>query len=188
MLTFPFTKTGLLLLTLVITGCSTVTYEEPKSGPTARVRFVTETSDVAVVRGYKSTKCEGEYEMMRLRNGFLLNSSPKRMGIPLWDYHKNAAKEFFIPASTPQIFMLEGSKTIGNRINRCATFVRQTFEEGKDYEIKLHDAFNCKVIVSEIQTNTSGNVEKILLQKKDNRLSPDFTDSCLEKFHQRRLY
>ena len=178
----------LLLLTLTITGCASVTYEEPTSGPIARVRFVTDMEMVTVVRGYKSKECDDEHEMMRLRNGFVFNSDPRCLGIPLWDYHENGAKEFYIRAGVPQVYMFEGAK--GNRIIcKCGVVIQHTFEEGKDYEVSYKwNNCNCNVEVYEIRKNIVGNAEKILLQNRDRNLPSDFSKTCLAKFKEVLLY
>ncbi|WP_156962144.1 hypothetical protein [Candidatus Paracaedibacter symbiosus] len=180
---------GLLPLVLTIAGCASVTYEEPKSGSVARVRFVTNTDGGTIVRGYRSKECDGEYEMMRLRNGFLFNSDPRRLGIPLWNYHKNAAKEFFISAGIPQVYMFEGNELNERYSYKCGTVMQQIFEAGKDYEInyKWHKS-NCTLRIYEIKTSTSGSAEKVLLQERGNRLSSEFSNACLQKFKQVRWY
>jgi hypothetical protein len=149
-----------------MTGCASVTYEEPKSGPVvARVRFVSDMEEITVVRGYKSKECDDEHEMMRLRNGFVLNSDPRRLGIPLWNYHKNAAKEFFISAGIPQVYMFEAAQ--GTRyIYECGVVIQQTFDEDKDKDYEVNYKWNipnCNVKVYEIKKNTSGSAEKVLL-------------------------
>lgn len=174
-----------LLLALTISGCSTITYKEPKSGSVARVRFVSDLEGVTVVRGYSSTECDGEHEMMRLRNGFFINSDPRRLGIPLCDYHKNAAQEFFISAGVPQIYMFDATLYKNSSIYQCGVVVQQKFEEGKDYEVSYKwNNFNCNVEVSEIKANDSGRAEKVMLQKRDNRLN----QSCLTAFKKKRFW
>ena len=53
-------KIALLSLVLIIAGCASVTYEEPKSGPVARVRFVTNNDGTTIVRSYSSKECDEE--------------------------------------------------------------------------------------------------------------------------------
>ncbi|CZF81822.1 hypothetical protein GCE9029_02849 [Grimontia celer] len=86
---------SLVLAGMTFSGCSTISYEEPTEGPLAKVRFSTDFESIVHVSGYKNLNCEGESEWMRLRNGFLLNSSPKTLNIPLSDdLHENSFKEF----------------------------------------------------------------------------------------------
>jgi hypothetical protein len=42
---------------------------------------------------------QNETEWMRLRDGYLTNSQPKKLGMPLWNYHENAAKEVYVEAN-----------------------------------------------------------------------------------------
>ncbi|AIK96553.1 hypothetical protein [Candidatus Odyssella acanthamoebae] len=185
----PTPNIVLFPLALTIVGCTSVSYEEPKSGPVARVRFVTNRDGITVIRSYKSKKCDGGHEMMRISNGFDFNSSLRRLGIPLWDYHHNAAKELFIRANIPQVYMFQSAAQSGSYIYKCGVFVQQKFEEGKDYELSYKlDNNNCNLEVYEIKTNASGNPEKVLLQKRDKQLLPDFSESCLVKFKQPRWF
>ncbi|WP_139016800.1 hypothetical protein [Candidatus Odyssella thessalonicensis] len=179
----------LLFIAATVTGCASVTYEEPKSGPVARVRFVTDTPYITVIRGYSSKECNDEHEMMRLRNGFLFNSDPRSLGMPLGGYHKNAAKEFLITANIPQVYMFEHTEATGYYSYKCGVVIQQTFEEGKDYELSYHwNKPSCNIEVFELKKTGSDNIEKILLQKRDNKLISDFSHSCLTKFKQPRLY
>lgn len=50
--------TAVTVMVLILAGCiGTLTYEEPDSGPRARVRFVTSTERVTVLRSYADTQC-----------------------------------------------------------------------------------------------------------------------------------
>lgn len=176
-----------LPLALTVSGCSTVTYVEPTSGPVARVRFVSDSTGNTIVRSYASTNCDGENEMMRLRNGFLFNSEPKRLGIPLWNYHENAGKEFLISSNKPQIYMFDGGLVQGRKIIHCGVPIKLMFETNKDYEVSytLADS-KCFVDVSEIKKNASGQPEKVLLQRKDNTLGSEFSQACVDQFKKLR--
>ncbi len=178
-----------LPLALTLSGCSTVSYVEPTSGPTARVRFVTDTDQITIVRSYSSTNCDNESEMMRLRNGFLLVGEPRRLGIPLWNYHNNAGKEFLVNSNKPHVYMIEGSEQSYRQIRKCGTAIKQKFEEGKDYEISYKWNFsNCRVEVSEIKKDELGEFKKVILQERNNKLTPEFSKSCLSEFKKLRLY
>lgn len=177
-----------LLLMLVGSGCSSITYKEPESGPKARVRFATDSESVTTVRSYSSTKCDNEQHMMGLRKGFLLNPNEKQLGIPLWDYHKNAAKEVFVTANIPQIYLFASNKEIYYMRNQyllnCGVFIKQQFEAGKDYEISYKwDNNKCFAEISEIKLNSSGNYEKVLLQKRGSELTNDFSKICFTYFN-----
>lgn len=182
----PSLNIAFLVLSLITSGCTpSVTYVEPKTGPLARVRFVTADNGVTVY-SYSSKECNGEKEMMRLINDIALNSDPRRLGMPLWDYHKNAAKEFYVTAGIPHIYMFKSGTLSGRLQTRCGAFMQQTFEEGKDYELKLTNSTRCILEAYEIRMNASGSAEKVLLQKIDNKLSPDFSKACITNFKQHR--
>lgn len=178
-----------LPIALTISGCASITYVEPQSGPVAKVRFASNTSMPTIIRSYSSTACTGENEMMRLRNGFFLNSEPKKLGIPLWNYHENAAKEFFVSTNNEQIYMFESTEIIGGRNRKCGVAVKQKFEAGKDYELSYSmNNSNCYVVISEIKNNASGQPEKVILQKRDSHLSADFSEACISEFKKIRLW
>jgi hypothetical protein len=130
-----------LIFFLFSIGCSTIRYTEPTTGPAARVRFAADTKSVTVVWGYKTENCENEEEWMRLRNGPLVNSSPKTLGMPLWNHHKNSAKEFYVSTERPLILMFKGSETIVEIIRvwtyLCAVPIIYQLQE-KDYEVSFN--------------------------------------------------
>ena len=102
-----------VIISVVLTGCESLLYKEPMAGPQARVRFVTETEGVTVLRVYNDTHCTtNETEWMRLRDGFVLRSTPKVLGMPLWKYHKNAAKEVFVEANKLLNGLFTGGETV----------------------------------------------------------------------------
>src|SRR5262245_21412892 len=78
---------------------------ESVAGNEARVRFVT-TGNLTILRKYDDDECKkGEQELARLRNGFLLaNPGPplQKIGMPLWEFHENAATE--LPVATGKRF------------------------------------------------------------------------------------
>src|SRR5689334_19410425 len=90
---------------LLLAACATFTYQEPISGPRARVRFVgsSSNSSATAVYNYKDPKnCNDESRLMILKNGFLLRSTPRKLGLPLWQhYHENQAKEVYVTAGIP---------------------------------------------------------------------------------------
>jgi hypothetical protein len=172
----------------VLTGCSSISYEEPKSGPVARVRFVTDSNFIVNIYGYKPETCDEESYMMTLRNGFRFRTDAKRLGIPLWDYNENAGKEFLIPAGLPQIFSFRtialqqtGLYTFIER--SCFSVIHQNFEEGKDYELSHHYEYHsnrpfCSINLFEIKTNEKGISEKVPLQRQGSTLKPDLPKQC----------
>lgn len=184
-------KSIFLIITLsaLITGCSTTSYLELETGDLSRVRFATNETDIVVVRAYESTECNGESEWMRLRKGELINSSPKSLGIPLQTYHKNAFKEFNVPAEKENIIMFVGATQMGSQVYSCGVPLNiQFLEKGKDYEFFYQMGFNaCTVTVSEIQPSPSGYAEKNVLKIYQN--DPEgFGKSCMELFKKQRLF
>jgi hypothetical protein len=172
-------------------GCSSIRYTEPTTGPTARVRFAVDTESVTVVWGYKTENCENEEEWMRLRNGPLVNSSPKTLGMPLWNYHKNAAKEFYVSTERPLIVIFKGSETSfeirGVVTYLCAVPIIYQFED-KDYEVSFNwHKKQCTVDVFEIVKTESGAHEKRLLKAFDNKVRFNNAD-CMKAFKKLRLY
>ncbi|MCL1125403.1 hypothetical protein [Shewanella surugensis] len=130
--------TVLLLFGFIVSGCSTVKYVEPSEGPTAKVRFSSDLKEIVVVRAYDDSGCSNEREWMRLRKGFLFNSDPRILDIPLSDgIHKNAFKEFYITSGEEHVFMFKGIVVSNAVIHSCGVPIKVVFESGKMYEVKL---------------------------------------------------
>lgn len=86
---------------ILLAGCVPTLSHEPESGPRARVRFSTDSPGVTFIYQYRDVDCkQDELELGRLRNGICLLCSGKRLGMPLWNYHNNAAKEIYVTAGT----------------------------------------------------------------------------------------
>jgi hypothetical protein len=143
-----------------LTGCATLRYHEPTHGPRARVRFVAHSDEVTVLRAYDDARCRrNETEWMRLREGFLVNDAPKTLGMPLWSFHANAAKEVFVEANKPLTAMFVGSRTdhFGAAPRSCATPFSYAFAEGADYEVGFRLAANeCEVTISQLVRSADG--------------------------------
>lgn len=213
--------TGLLLyaviiISVVVTGCQSLRYEEPMAGPRARVRFVAETKSITVLRMYDDTDCTvNETEWMRLYDGFVLRSEPKVLGMPLWRYHKNAAKEVFVEANKPLHGLFTGSETVFrwfssdeseqsfDRLARreeefnhflhtrthyfCAAPFSFRFSEGEDYEVTFRlDRDRCEVVISQFAGITEA-PSLLEVAKFDNRVS-ESNNGCLTAFRKLRLY
>jgi hypothetical protein len=176
---------------LFTVSCSTTNYTEPTTGPTARVRFAVDTEAVTVVWGYKTENCENEEEWMRLRKGPLINSSPKTIGMPLWNHHENAAKEFYVSTQSPLILMFKGSET-GAQINGVSAYlcaVPLIYQlENKDYEVLFNwHRKQCTVDIFAIVKIESGAYEKRLLKTFDNKIRFNNAD-CMKAFKKMRAY
>lgn len=137
------------LLLLALSSCATLTYVEPTTGSRARVRFATTSASISVLRSFGDDHCTtGEQEMLRLRNGPLARPEPKRLGMPLWDFNDNAAKEVYMPAGK-QLNFLFGVNTASGGLAVAHFYfwtVRSTgipfsvtFDGSKDYEIVLDE-------------------------------------------------
>lgn len=175
---------------LFLLGCSTLSYQEPQTGPRAKVRFVTETDEVAVLWSYDDAACKtNESEVMRLRVGFLVNSNPKRLGLPLWDFHANAAKEIYFDASKPKYFLFSGDSIDppDTTMYSCAVPFSFHFEANKDYEVafKWHPQ-NCRVVISEL-TGEGSSASRVSLAVADNRARAE-SSGCMDQFKKTRLY
>jgi hypothetical protein len=179
-------KILLVITSLWLTGCASLTYQEPAQGPRARVRFVTDSS--AILRAYDDANCtQNEKEWMRLKNGFLFNSSPKTLMMPLQKYHKNAAKEVFVDASKPMHGMFFGAEQVGTTVYTCGVPFSFTFSENSDYEVKFEWSQNqCLAIVSQIVASGSDWTLK-QVGEFNNRVT-DSNRGCVDKFKMGRLY
>lgn len=103
------------ILTLCLSACNTLMYQEPASGDRARVRFLNVADAQTIVRSYEQTNCGGnEQEWMRLQNKFLFNSAPKSLDMPLQEaqWHKNSFKEVFVAAGSMHGMMVGANSYI----------------------------------------------------------------------------
>lgn len=181
-------KILLVVTSLWITGCASMSYKEPLQGPRARVRFVTTSVSPTVLRAYDDINCtQNETEWMRLRAGYLLNSNPKKLGMPLWSYHENAAKEVYVDASKQMHGMFFGSEQIGTTLYSCGVPFSFTFSANNDYEVKYQwSPSQCLATISQIVPNGSDWSLKEV-GKFDNRTN-DLNRGCLAQFKKTRLY
>lgn len=95
--------------------------------------------------------------MMRLRRGFLFNPAPKQLGMPLWAYHDNAAKEVYVSAATTFHGMFQTAARVsplGGR-KRCGIPFSIDLRTGKDYEFYF-DFERCSLVASEIVASPDG--------------------------------
>ena len=169
-------------------GCASITYVEPTQGERARVRFTTNTIAPTVLRSYDDRACStNEQEWMRLRNGYLISASPKRLGIALWAHHENAAKEVYADATKPLTLMFFGNETVGTTYYSCGVPLTHKFENNRDYEVAyVMTAPSCQATIYEISSKADGAV-RTHLSTFNNRTSPG-TATCLDQFKKMRLY
>ncbi len=171
-----------------MTGCASISYQEPESGPTANVRFVTDSNSITVVRYYSDMNCSDEQEWMRLRKGYFVNSDPKSLDMPLGDYHKNAFKEFKVDSTKPLTVMFDGDRSNVGGTFSCGSLVNLHMDEGKDYELNYSISFGgCTTDVYEIIENGRNSYKKDLIAKFDNKV-PKENQACLDAFEKTRWY
>ncbi|WP_155976203.1 hypothetical protein [Novispirillum itersonii] len=180
-------KSFILILCLLIAGCAPVSVVEPTGGNRARVRFVTNTEGITVLRAYEGENCSGEeQEWVRMRNGYLLTGSEKRLGIPLWSYNVNAAKELYVNTDKAMHGMFFGSESVGNYVVSCAVPFTFSFLPDHDYEVSYKFFIStCLVEVSEIEGNSQGGFRARQLSVFDNKLD-ERDASCKKHFRQGR--
>lgn len=175
-----------LLLVFVsgLIGCSTLKYVEPQEGDRARVRFATNSESITVVRGYSDLECNNEQELMRLRDGPLVNSAKKSLGMPLSDFSKNAAKEVYFRSSEEIIIMFFGAESIGNVIYSCAVPLKASFQKNRDYELFFDFKYStCQVVFTEI-VNSDGVVKRVAIETFYNTGSK----GCISSLWKSRWY
>lgn len=183
-------KTSYLsLMVIFVAGCSTINYNEPTAGELSRVRFATDHSEPVVVRAYENSRCDGENEWMRLRNGILLNSSPKTLDMPLSDHHKNAFKEFYVSSESKKVLMFVGTQTYTTSIFTCGVPLGLSFlEKNKDFELFYqYKGDGCTVVASELVTLASGEVSRNIINTYTSNASK-FGKECIDAFKKYRLY
>jgi hypothetical protein len=184
------------LVFLYMVGCSAVKLTDATTGSRARVRFVSEAEGSTVVYGYQTENCKNEEVWMVLKNGHLLFSPEKRLGIPLWHYHKNTAKEFYVSTERPLIVMFKSYSHITYRIIFqvvswfiCDVPVIYQLEE-KDYEVKFNwpsHRTGCSADVFEIVKSDWGVHKKRHLKTFNNKMRFDSAD-CMSAFEKRRRH
>lgn len=177
-----------LPLFLLLASCSSIVYKEPVSGSRARVRFVSDLNAVSVLRVYDDADCTAnETEWMRLKNGYLLNSSPKKLGMPLWNYHDNAAKEVYVGTDKQLNALIKGDEQSGDYIYSCAVPFFYRFSENEDYEVYFHwSRTDCTVTISQFSTTPTGteaNKKEVFTNKPSTRNA-----GCMSAFKKGRLY
>jgi hypothetical protein len=156
------------------------------AGNEARVRFVTTTGSLTLIHKYDDDECKkGEQELARLRNGFLLaNPGPplKKLGMPLWEFHENAATE--LPVAAGKRFHGMFYATKGNV--KCGIPFSFDFKEGRDYEV-VYDfpgiAANCTVKIFVLEGN-KGSVRRTVQPVLPHR-NPE---TCRPAFSKPRLF
>lgn len=188
--------TCIALLMPLLAGCSALKYREPTEGPRARVRFTADTDDNSLLLAYDAAGCTThEQEWMRLRVGVHVLSSPKRMGMPLWEHHDNAAKEVHVDASKPLHAMFVGGSHVTRpgtathhasiSVYSCGVAFTYAFEADKDYQVSFNwHPQRCTVTVSELVRQDDG-YARVTREVFDNQLAEQ-NQGCMARFHKWR--
>ncbi|ACK48094.1 hypothetical protein G3485_09650 [Shewanella baltica] len=171
-------KFSLLAIGTIISGCAT-TYVEQSSGDLARVRFVAKNSGApTAVNLYSEKNCENKIPVTSLLGRSIeLFPIEKRLGIPLWDYSANAAKEFNMPANVEQNIMII-QNTGGLSSIACGAYFQFTYEKNNDYEI-IFDSQKCTATIYKIN-GTVENAKRELINTYSS--SSNVSQSCITEF------
>lgn len=177
---------GILAL---LSGCSSISYEEPLNGARAKVRFSSNSEGMTIVRGYEDANCQGEKEWMRLRKGYLVNSSPKSLEIPFAEgLHENEFKEFYLNSTSGYVFMFVGENISGRTVYSCGVPTKIEIDEGKMYELAYtYDNQNCTATFFEIKGTGSVGFKKVKIAHFTNH-PVGFGEQCTAMFKKMRLY
>jgi hypothetical protein len=127
---------------------------------------------------------------MRLRNGFLINSSPKSLGMPLSnELHENSFKEFMLQANKDYVFIFKGETRAGNMIYSCGVPVKASFDQNRMFELSYKsEVTSCIVELNTITTNTKGEAERTTIEIFSNRIKKNIDSKCIDAFKKNRLY
>lgn len=171
-------------IAICLSSCTTVDYQEPTSGPIARVRFVTDLGGQTTLYGYDDMNCSvNEKTLLHL----VVNPDPlfgqapasRKLGIPLWTYHDSEARELYIAADTQTNGLFLGQGRFAMTIYKCAAPFFFTFRENHDYEVKfIWGSKDCHVTISEFEENSNGFSRKEVAAFS-NRFPK--TSNCLNK-------
>jgi hypothetical protein len=175
------TGASIALLLAACAGMPGLLYVEPTQGDRARVRFTTNLSATTVLYGFEESECRGKREeWMRLSNYDVISPTPRRLGIPLWNHHPNAAKEVFVNAARPVNLMFSATLNDGYYVNQCLVPLTFKFEKDRDYEVAFSlTPQNCIATANEI-TSVAGNPVRTSL-KTFGSISIREPSTCLEQ-------
>jgi hypothetical protein len=166
------------LVAAALAGCAGPAYEEPQSGPRARVRFSTDTTQVTGVWRYGDPACStDEREVLRL------SASPGR---------SDAAKEIHVPAGRPFYGLFIGAdlrtaardsafSQVTTLYEQCGVPFSFVFEDGAEYEVAL-DRARCSVAIARIRRDAPGTA------KVGQSTGPMDFPACSKVFERRRFF
>lgn len=182
-----------LIAACTLAACASVNYEPPTSGDRARVRFAVVEgfraalpSSTANVFHYEDADCTGQRDWMYLINGLYARPDPRSLDMPLWEYHRNGAKEFYVTSGVTHHFIIATNAFTGGNAYAtygaiCGVPVFTSFETGRDYELlfQLQDPRTCIVTMNEIVTDSAG-PRRVTLQVYTNAAIP--SAGCAQAF------
>lgn len=181
--------TGFLGCALIVASCTAINYMEPTTGELSRVRFVTNDTNRVTVNLYETVDCKKDSIWMTLRNGPLIDPSPKSLNMPLSNYHKNSFKEFYVESNKERIIVIWGLSPLNMSTSlRCGVPVNLSFlKPDRDYELLYeYGMYGCSVYVSELVSPSVSPPKKqniAVLKNTQNDVSP----SCMAEFNREKF-
>ena len=185
-----------------LSGCASVTYDEPISGPIAHVRFAMHgpssaegfwgaSHNVSIYK-YDTQACDNEDTWLNLSAVGLINNPKRDLGIPLNSFSNSTAKELRVTANFNTTFLFKSNGTQPNAPYRynlntsCGVPVAARFAENSSYEVLfLEPNFGkCEVILSEI-VRQNGNYVRKRIKNFSNLVGEEFVD-CKKAFYRAR--
>lgn len=172
-------------------------YVEPQEGNLARIRLaipqengLSLNSPSTTVRGYQSEDCKGHYDWTVLANYYLVGRGTRKLGLPLWEYNDNGAREYYVATDRPIIVTFEGRT--GDFVRgspkgqTCVILVNRTLEPDRDYELvyEHQSATKCIVTLNELIVE-GGNAQRVELATYQ-RIGQFVNPGCLRAF--RKFY
>jgi hypothetical protein len=119
----------------------------------------------------------------------MINSGEKRLGMPLWSYGPNQAKEIYIPTDKPTYALVALDIQRPMVVFSCGIPVRIAFQPDQDYElvIRFDDNRNsCTLEASHIVLH-DGAYERVPFARFDNRVKPE-SAACMKAFEKVRWF
>lgn len=174
-------------LAVLLSGCISYSYVEPTTGERARVRFASDSQHMTRLRVYEGEDCAKEQSWMPLRAGNIHGNTPKRMGMPLWNFHEHGAREVYVAANQPVHGFMSAFWTMSigpySGFGSCGAPFTATFQSDKDYEVKFSWDGNksCSVVVSEILARAADEYYRRQIAEFSNRVIPK-NAACGKKY------
>jgi hypothetical protein len=135
------------------------------------------------VKTYDDDTCSEEKTIAKLRAGPFLGAKIQTLGIPLGEFHKNAATELYLPAQQEMTILFDSGAMTDTTMYRCGVMMTVNFEVGKDYELVADEYLlnlqRCSVKLYEIIPGGEG--ERKLIQSFD-RYQPVASEKCVSEF------